>query len=129
MQILSMVLVGVGFCCLLAGWIFSRAVKRKGLHERLCRGILSKIKKGNNNSDPHILTVSFSSPEGTIFHYTEKVQQRSSWYEGMPLLVRYSYEEKKLNVLRIQTYQEAYGKPFTFLMGGILLIIAGSLLL
>lgn len=124
-----MVLVGIGFCCLLADWMFSRAVKRKGMHERLCRGIISKVKKGNSNSGTYILTVSFSSPEGTIFHYTEEAQQRSSWYEGMPLLVRYSYEEKKLNVLRVQTYQEAYGKPFTFLMVGILLIIAGSLLL
>lgn len=79
--------------------------------------------------DPYIITVSFSSPEGTIFHHAEEAQQSSSWYEGKPLLVRYSYEEKKLNVLHIQTYQQAYGKTFAFLMGGIFLIITGSLLL
>lgn len=126
---MSMVLVGAGFACLLAGWILSRGVKRKGVDERLCRGITSKIRKGKSHSDPYILTVSFSSPEGTIYHFEQEVMQSSEWYEGMPLLVRYSYHKKSLNVLQVQTYQEAYGKTFGLLMGGMLLIIAGFLLL
>ena len=126
MPLLSLALLTAGFGCLLAAWFFSRPAGRKDPDVKLCRGILSKIEKLPAS---YMLTVSFSSPEGTILHHQEQVQQSTAWYTGMPLLIQLCYKEKNMEVLQVQTFQQAYGKAFVFLLLGMLLIIGGTSLL
>ena len=101
--------------------------KKPGI--RRSRGIISEIEPGKHS---YLLSISFSSPEGTIYKHKATVEKSSAWYEGMPLLVCFfyheKYHEKRLEVLEVKTYGQAYGKGFFLLLAGIILVICGTVL-
>lgn len=122
---LSSLLVSAGLLCILGGWLMSRSgyAKKPGL--RRSRGIISAIEAGENSC---LLSISLSSPEGTIYTHKASVENSTAWYEGMPLLVCFLYHEKRIEVLEVKTYGQAYGKGFICLLAGIILVICGTLL-
>lgn len=130
MPLFSSLLVGAGLLCILAGWLMSRSGYAKKPGIRRSRAIISEIEPGK---DTCLLSVSFSSPEGTIFRHRVSVEKSAAWYEGMPLLVYFYYHgkhshEKRIEVLDVQTYGQAYGKGFVCLLSGIILVICGTVL-